>query len=478
MKRILCVLALAGCWFSATAGNIVLKGKVANYKEDSVAITYEPYQVLAKSVKKTVAVKNGLFTFSVDSKVPLRVFLDFGKVPTVNTYTIPFPGIGDSTLESSGVEFKMVFLYLQPQETLSMNFDWKDIPQTLKFTGVGSDNNMFVNKEEWIWNAYREKVLRNYHEPVYFSSDEFTKTADNRLQRKLAFLDSITKVYKISPDLKEIYYWKFYGEWASARINYPKTHEMYTSEKAHLPAGYFDFVKGVKYAENSMDKGLAYFYFLDGLMKKKFELYADSTVSMESFIKDNMTGKAMYEYMAFRLGSKYSAEAMELFGKNSPYPDLTALVEKRYENMREMLPGAPAPIAKLINADGKAFSFADFKGKFIYIDFWATWCGPCIREIPSLVELEKEYHGKDIAFVSISFDKDADLQKWKNFISKRTMGEIQLRADTKSNERISKSWNIVSIPRFAILDREGKVVDANAPLPSSKEIRGVLNRLL
>ncbi|RYY53458.1 MAG: TlpA family protein disulfide reductase, partial [Chitinophagaceae bacterium] len=155
-----------------------------------------------------------------------------------------------------------------------------------------------------------------------------------------------------------------------------------------------------------------------------------------------------------------------------------ALVEKRYENMKEMLPGAPAPVAKLVNADGKEFSFADFKGKYIYIDFWATWCGPCIKEIPSLIELEKEYHGKDITFVSISFDKDADLQKWKNFISKRTMGEIQFRADAKSNERISKSWNIVTIPRFAILDREGKVVDANAPFPSSKEIRGVLNKLL
>ena len=53
------------------------------------------------------------------------------------------------------------------------------------------------------------------------------------------------------------------------------------------------------------------------------------------------------------------------------------------------------------------------KGKVILIDFWATWCGPCIKEIPSLIELEKEYYGKDITFVSISFDKDADLQKWK-----------------------------------------------------------------
>jgi len=206
-------------------------------------------------------------------------------------------------------------------------------------------------------------------------------------------------------------------------------------------------------------------------------LYGDSTVSFETFVKNTMQGKALYEYMAFRLGSKFSQEAMAMFEKDSPYPDLAALVQARFKNMKEMLPGSPAPDIKLLSPDGKAFSFASFKGKYIYIDFWATWCGPCIKEIPSLIELEKEYHGKDIAFVSISFDKDADVPKWKNFIKKNTMGNIQLWANTEGNKRLTKSWNISSIPRFVILDREGKVVDSNAPFPSSREIRPLLNKL-
>ncbi len=478
MRRILGLIILVGCCLlDAHAGKIVVQGKAANYEGDSLVITYEPYQVLAKTVKQTVPVKNGTFSFLVDSDVPLRVFMDFGKVPVVNTYTIPFPGIGDSTLSSSGFEFRLVFLYLKPGDKLKMVVDCNDIKSSLQFTGSGADNNMFVNKEEWILNSYREKVLRNYHEPVYFLPDNFTQAANNRLAYKLHFLDSITKIYNISPALKDIYYWKFYGEWATARINYPKTHEMYTSEKAQISPGYFDFVKDVKTAEKGADKGLGYFYFLNGLMNKKYELYGDSTVSFESFVKSTMQGKALYEYMAFRLGSKYSQEAMAMFEKGTPYPDLAALVEARFKNMKEMLPGSAAPQIKLLSADGKAFSFASFKGKYLYIDFWATWCGPCIKEIPSLIELEKEYHGKDITFVSISFDKDADVPKWKNFITKNTMGNIQLWANTEGNNRLTKSWNITSIPRFVILDREGKVVDANAPYPSSREIRGVLNKL-
>ena len=478
MRKILGLLLVFGCCLSAAqAGKIVLQGKAANYKEDSLVITYEPYQVLAKTVKLTVPIKDGAFSFIVDSDVPLRVFMDFGKIPVVNTYTIPFPGVGDSTLTSSGFEFRLVFLFLQPGDNMKMNVDCNDIKNSLRFTGNAADNNMFVNKEEWVLNSYREKVLRNFHEPVYFLPEDFTQSANKRLEYKLHFLDSITKIYKISPALKDIYYWKFYGEWATARINYPKTHEMYTSEKAQLPPGYFDFVKDVKTAEKGADKGLGYFYFLNGLMNKRYELYGDSTVSFETFVKKTMQGKALYEYMAFRLGSKFSQEAMAMFEKDSPYPDLAALVQARFKNMKEMLPGSPAPDIKLLSPDGKAFSFASFKGKYIYIDFWATWCGPCIKEIPSLIELEKEYHGKDIAFVSISFDKDADVPKWKNFIKKNTMGNIQLWANTEGNKRLTKSWNISSIPRFVILDREGKVVDSNAPFPSSREIRPLLNKL-
>ncbi len=478
MRRILALLILlGGSGFTVYAGKIELQGKVANYEGDSLVITYEPYQVLAKTVKQTVAIKNGLFSFLVNSDVPLRVFIDFGKVPVENTYTIPFPGIGDSTLSSSGFEFRLVFLYLRPGDKSKMTVDCSDIKSTLMFTGSGANNNMFVNKEEWVLNSYREKVLRNFHEPVYYNPDDFTRAANQRLAYKLHFLDSITKIYKISPVLKEIHYWKFYGEWATARINYPKTHEMYTSEKANLPQGYFDFVKDVKTAEKGSDKGLAYFYFLNGLMNKKFELYGDTTTSFESFAKKTMSGRALYEYMAFRLGSKYSQEAMAMFEKKSPYPDLAALVEARFRNMKEMLPGSPAPEIKLMSSDGNPFSFASFKGRYIYIDFWATWCGPCIKEIPSLIELEKEYHGKDIVFVSISFDKDADVPKWKNFITKNTMGNVQLWATDESNKKLTKSWNISSIPRFVILDRDGKVVDANAPYPSSREIRPALNKL-
>ena len=63
-----------------------------------------------------------------------------------------------------------------------------------------------------------------------------------------------------------------------------------------------------------------------------------------------------------------------------------------------------APNFNLPNQNGETISLSDLKGKYVYIDVWATWCGPCIAEIPSLKKVEKLYHNKNIEFVSISID--------------------------------------------------------------------------
>lgn len=74
---------------------------------------------------------------------------------------------------------------------------------------------------------------------------------------------------------------------------------------------------------------------------------------------------------------------------------------------RDLPKGAPSPtFENYENFNGEKTSLSDLKGKYVYIDVWATWCGPCKAEIPSLKKVEKEYHGKNIAFVSMSIDDD------------------------------------------------------------------------
>jgi len=69
-----------------------------------------------------------------------------------------------------------------------------------------------------------------------------------------------------------------------------------------------------------------------------------------------------------------------------------------------------------LNFKGGNTKLSDFNGKYVYIDVWATWCGPCIAEIPFLKKVEEKYEGKNIAFVSISVDVQKDFEKWKNLL--------------------------------------------------------------
>ena len=118
------------------------------------------------------------------------------------------------------------------------------------------------------------------------------------------------------------------------------------------------------------------------------------------------------------------------------------------------------------------------KDQPVLVDFFATWCGPCRAEIPHLKNLEKEMHGKNIEFVSISMDPAKDKERWKKFVTEKELGGVQLMADKDWNSQFVLDYTIQSIPRFILIDPNGKIVNADAPRPSSKEIKELLKGLL
>lgn len=130
------------------------------------------------------------------------------------------------------------------------------------------------------------------------------------------------------------------------------------------------------------------------------------------------------------------------------------------------------------NHKGGKTTLESLKGKYVYIDVWATWCGPCRAEIPFLKEIEAKYHGKNIEFVSISADVQKDYDKWKNFVTEKQLGGIQLYADKNWESDFLKAFGISSIPRFILIDPNGIVVDADAARPSSPKLKEQLDKLL
>ena len=140
--------------------------------------------------------------------------------------------------------------------------------------------------------------------------------------------------------------------------------------------------------------------------------------------------------------------------------------------------GKPAPeFNDYENFAGGTTSLKDFRGKYVYIDVWATWCRPCLAQIPFLKQLEKDFKGKNIEFVSISTDDqrrsggswEKAHDKWAKMVKDKDLSGVQLWAG-KDDYRFSTEYQITGIPRFILIDPDGNIVNSNEMRPSSPNI--------
>jgi thiol-disulfide isomerase/thioredoxin len=155
-------------------------------------------------------------------------------------------------------------------------------------------------------------------------------------------------------------------------------------------------------------------------------------------------------------------------------------LNKHYKQVQESIKmsNLPSPTFDYLNYAGGKSKLEDFKGKYVYIDVWATWCGPCREEIPFLKNIQKKYQDKNIVFISISIDKLNDQEKWKTMIREEELRGIQLFADNNWSAKFVQDYRIKSIPRFILIDPKGNIVKADAARPSSDELAKELDSLL
>ncbi|HEV8273462.1 MAG TPA: TlpA disulfide reductase family protein [Chitinophagaceae bacterium] len=151
-----------------------------------------------------------------------------------------------------------------------------------------------------------------------------------------------------------------------------------------------------------------------------------------------------------------------------------AAVKKKYLEVYNQFSSDTAYVGKssynfsLPDSTGRMTSMKDFKGKVVFIDVWATWCGPCREQFPFLKEIEEEYkHNNDIVFLGISIDRARDRQKWINTIKKENLPPLQLFDDM--GKSFARKYEIVGIPRFLLIGKDGKWIEVRCPRPAAKE---------
>ena len=148
-------------------------------------------------------------------------------------------------------------------------------------------------------------------------------------------------------------------------------------------------------------------------------------------------------------------------------------IAHKIDRIKSLSPGKSAPNFSFPDVNGNLVSLMDLKGKYLYIDIWATWCGPCIREFPKLKELEEEF-GDEIAFMSISVDNDNE--KWRNYVREKELSGIQIHSQGGGKAEIMDLYMIQAIPRFIMIDPVGKIINVDASRPSHEITRKIFQR--
>ena len=315
---------------------------------------------------------------------------------------------------------------------------------------------------------YGEKVDRNQ-----VTTATITGVVENHIGDTIKFhgpdstyittLDTVTGIFSIEFDWDSAAYVNFFHGRESTKM-YVKPNDV-----IQLTIDTDEFDESIKYTGSVESSFLAWKY-----------LYGES-----------LDWPNLMELSEEELDSIYTSTIQPFIRRASRFqetnPEFFASIENGYNSELEYLKKRRADLAALPqpgedpfdftfpDREGNDVSLSDFVGSVVYVDVWATWCGPCVAEIPHLIEIEEEYVDQNITFLGVSVDTDS--VAWTNFIDEKELHGVHINTGAW-NTQMMDDYAINGIPRFMVFDANGKVVDLDAPRPSSDELRPLFDGLL
>lgn len=406
----------------------------------------------------------------------IKIGQDGTFADTIKTFS------GDKNLKLLASQLDALPIYLKKGTELKLDGEAFSLAT---ITGKNNEETLFLKEK----NTYFREDFNPSHEAIFSKEDaDFKKEIDTEFEK----LSSKLSVPNIDKDFqKEQKTWLDHQRYLMY-FYYPSYNQYFTEAKEAKPLNEIfkkelnsvDFDNEEYYKKHSSYKGLIQNYYMTPLQDNMdkpnefaLELEKIKKIKSPSIRKDISVEVASFlTYVEENLNEtiiKFVRESADIPS------EIKQQTEQTYTAKLALKPGSPAPSFNYENHKGGTTSLESLKGKVVYIDVWATWCGPCIAEIEPLKKLEEEFKGKNVAFVGISIDDLQNREKWSNFIKDRQLAGIQLLAENAWQSKICKDYLIFGIPRFILIDKNGNLVKSDAPRPSqATEIKNLLNSLL
>jgi thiol-disulfide isomerase/thioredoxin len=225
------------------------------------------------------------------------------------------------------------------------------------------------------------------------------------------------------------------------------------------------------YYENNVKIGE--YEFVKKAIDKNFDLDDYREVVMAVFLSKLLRGNDI----EYELGSKLVDSFRRDYPKSKYIRDLAYFVDELYP----LKSGMPMKDIEMLDVSGKPFKASTLLGNLIYIDIWATWCGPCVEELEYSKKLSKKYADRpDLKFLYVSTDQDTE--KWKRFLRKnpqlKGLHGIQNADFVADSSMVTSLYRISGIPRYILIDKKGNIVTIDAKRPSELLSLNYLDSLL
>jgi peroxiredoxin len=424
--------------------NVTIRGKIANPVEPKVSITLERGDLNGPETVTLNLDKANEFVFNTKVDTLARFNLAHGPDNHINTWI------------------------LEPGDNVAFTTDAKDFYPSLKFTGQNA-------------------AKYNYYVADYLESDAKRKWNERwrsnlakPIDEQYAFLDTILGV---KMDILEKHKGQvsrlFYQVWKAdlfGMVNARRFTPVYQAMQKDPSFGLYSltaeqrkFMTTNRPAQNDTTlHATSYEGYLSSLLQlslmevMKFSGAGWSPLTMkgfkQAFYRPRFLEKALAQDLVGSIGyagiTPGSQKEYDQFMKEYPNSRYKPAIEKVYDKMKAFAKGMPAFPFTLRNEKGEKVQLADFKNKIVYLDFWASWCGPCIVEMKASKPVKEHFKSnQDLVFLYVSIDDEE--KNWREAMKKHEVQGVNLWAEQAWQDPVAKAYNIVGIPKYYLIDGQG-----------------------
>ena len=386
---------------------------------------------------------------------------------------------------------RTISLYAMPGARIHIQFDAENRDEKPVVSGSGYAESAFLID----YNHHIERDLASgliINRMAGMGAEVFRQYADSVYALKLGHLHAYDGLGELNDDFVAVMETNIMYEKYRLLLEYPLYYAYFnqTAVDPDLPDWYFDFLEEAAaftredFRENMRSR--AYVSFLSSYLNHLVENLPEELMEGKSYFqiqyavgKEHFTGVSREFVLAQTLISALHFD--EFDHASAMYEDFLhtvgpgvyrRLVADEFRVVQSLTPGNLAPDFTARDINGDLISLSDYRGQVIYLDFWASWCGPCMREMPHAKELKRVMANQhDLVFMYISIDTDEEA--WRRTVELHEIEGVHINFPGTATGAPAL-YHVRGVPTFYIIGRDGRIFDNRPPRPSNPDILSTL----